>query len=74
MYKSCFGCEKRIATSEHNCHSDCPDYKAFKEEQTERAETIRKKKYEEALVTDTRARSMERTTREKRTQSAWKGS
>jgi hypothetical protein len=73
MYKSCFGCEKRIATSEHNCHSDCPDYKAFKEEQTKRAETIRKKKCEEGLITETLLRSIQKTTRGVRKQTAWKG-
>jgi hypothetical protein len=69
----CYGCEKRRAENGYNCHSDCPDYKAFKEEQTNRAESIRKKKAEEADITDFRIQSMARGTRDKSKQNAWKG-
>lgn len=40
----CYGCEKRRAVNGYNCHSDCPDYKAYHERNAERAEIIRKKK------------------------------
>lgn len=26
----CKNCTKRVATAEHNCHSDCPDYADYK--------------------------------------------
>lgn len=25
----CHKCEKRVATKEYNCHSDCPDYAEY---------------------------------------------
>ncbi|MBQ2390914.1 MAG: hypothetical protein II306_04015 [Clostridia bacterium] len=67
----CYGCTKRSVTSEHNCHSDCPEYKIFRDAKNERNETIRKKKAEEAMMTDVRIRSIERTTKPITTK--WKG-
>jgi hypothetical protein len=71
--KPCYKCERRHVTSEYNCHSHCPDFKELKDEQTARAEVIRKKKAEEADITDFRIQSMARVTRDKSKQNAWKG-
>lgn len=67
--KPCLGCEKRHV----NCHSDCPDYKEYRDEMDERNETIRKKKAEESLIIDTRIKAMRKTAKEKQKQNAWKG-
>lgn len=69
----CYNCNRRRATSEYNCHSDCPDYKEYKEKLSDRANVIRHKKADEAMVTDVRIRSMQRTSGDKRRQGAWKG-
>lgn len=69
----CLGCGKRCVTSEYNCHSDCPDYKEYRDEMDERNETIRKKKAEEMLIIDTRVKAMRKTAKEKEKQYAWKG-
>lgn len=66
-----YGCGKRSVTIEHNCHSDCPEYKIFRDAKNERNEAIRKKKAEEAMMTDVRIRSIERTTKPITTK--WKG-
>lgn len=69
----CYGCERRYSESKYNCHSDCPDYLAKKEKKNARAELIRKKKAEDALLTDFRIKSMTRISKEKRKQGTWKG-
>lgn len=69
----CYGCERRYGDSKYNCHSDCPDYLAKKEGRRARAELIRKKKAEDALLTDFRIKSMTRISKEKRKQGTWKG-
>lgn len=69
----CYGCERRYGDSKYNCHSDCPDYLAIKEKKSARAELIRKKKAEDALLTDFRIKSMTRISKEKRKQGTWKG-
>lgn len=67
----CYGCTKRSVTSEHNCHSDCPEYKIFRDGLDEHNEMIRKKKAEEAMMTDVCIRSIERKTKPITTK--WKG-
>lgn len=67
----CYGCSKRSVTVEHNCHSDCPEYKIFRDGLDEHNEMIRKKKAEDAMITDVRIRSFEKTTKHITTK--WKG-
>lgn len=69
----CYGCTKRVATKEYNCHSDCPLYLDGKAEKAAKAEVIRQKKANEALFWDTRIRQMIKATNKKHGQSAWKG-
>lgn len=57
----CYGCERRCVKSGYNCHSDCPDYKDYKQEAEKRAELIRKKKAEESLFIDTRLKAIRKT-------------
>lgn len=71
--KPCYKCERRQVTSEYNCHSHCPDFLGLKEEDMARAEAIRKKKAEEAEITEFRIQSMTRVTRNIKRQNAWKG-
>ena len=65
----CYGCDRR----QKGCHSSCEDYEAYRQANNERAEIIRQKKAEEALVTDTRERALLKAARKRSTQSAWKG-
>ena len=67
------GCDKRQVTSTYNCHSDCHDYAVYKQDRMERSTVIYKKRADEAMITDTRIKSVYRTTGKKRGQSAWKG-
>jgi hypothetical protein len=71
--KPCYKCERRQVTSEYNCHSHCPDFLGLKEEDMARAEAIRKKRNEEAIVNEVRARSIQKTLKEKRKPIMWKG-
>lgn len=32
MDSPCYNCDRRVATSEYNCHSDCEDYANYKKE------------------------------------------
>lgn len=68
-YKDGKDCTKRTST----CHSTCPEYKKYHDKNTEERETIRKKKAEEAMLTDTRIRSMEKTRKVKAKQTLWRG-
>lgn len=72
-YNSGKGCERRCVTSGYNCHSDCPDYKKFSDENIARSETIRKKKGENAEFIGVRLRSIDKTKRSKPKQTYWKG-
>lgn len=69
----CYKCEKRCVTHEYNCHSHCPEFKKIKDMEQQKAEIIKKKRAEEADVTDLRIRSMNRITRDTKKQNAWKG-
>lgn len=71
----CYNCDKRSATSEYNCHSDCPDYKAYKQAREDKAEAIRKCKAEDNMVKEVRIRAMLRHTKDVNAnkQNAWKG-
>ena len=62
---SCYGCEKRHVEHGYNCHSDCPDYKAFHEERTAKIALFCKKRNEEAMVVDARLRAIRKTSGEK---------
>jgi hypothetical protein len=61
----CYMCERRHVTSDYNCHSNCPDYKAYKQAREERAKVIYKKRAEEAMVTNVLVKAAEKTIREK---------
>ena len=69
----CYGCEKRHVESGYNCHSDCPDYKKFKDKCADEAKVVREIKAHEAEYTDTRIRALKKTRRKKTKQNVWRG-
>lgn len=69
----CYGCEKRRVVSGYNCHSDCPEYKAYHERNAERSEMIRKKKAEEHDYVDMKLRAVNKTLGKKHMPGYWKG-
>lgn len=69
----CYGCERRCVTSSFNCHSDCPDYKAYHDKLAERSEIIRKKKAEEKDYVDMKIRAVNKTIGRKHITGYWKG-
>ena len=69
----CHYCEKRHVEHGYNCHSDCPEHKEWHDEREAKRELMIKKRSEEAMITDTRIRSMDRITGEKRKHGYWKG-
>lgn len=71
--KPCLGCTRRKVTRDYNCHSHCPDFLGLKEENDARAEVIRKKKAEEAMIDNVRFETMNKVKRVKKIQTAWKG-
>ena len=50
----CYGCEKRHS----GCHSECESYKEYHDKRTAKCELLSKKRAEEAMITDTRIKSM----------------
>lgn len=69
----CWGCTRRRDEDGYNCHSDCPDYKEYREKLDAEADLIRHKKAEDQLLTDTRIRSVEKATKMKPKQTAGRG-
>lgn len=71
----CYMCEKRWATSKDSCHSSCEAYKAFKQKRADQSRVICKKRADEAMITEVRIRSIQKTTKDTtaRKQSIWKG-
>lgn len=69
----CHGCGKRCVTSEYNCHSVCPDYAEFHQDNITRAENIRKIKAEESAITELRLTALHRTSKKPRKDTPWKG-
>ena len=69
----CYGCDKRRAEHGYNCHSGCPEYKAYQQARCDRAKMICKKRAEESIVKEVRARSIQKTLKEKRKPIMWKG-
>lgn len=69
----CYGCERRCVTSSFNCHSNCPDYKAYQDKLAERSAIIRKKKAEEHDYDDMKIRSVNKNTGKLHKQNLWKG-
>lgn len=70
----CHGCEKRHAEHGYNCHSDCPEYKAYHEEREAKCELIRKKRLQEADAKGVRLRSIRKSRKAKEVQKCyWKG-
>lgn len=61
----CYGCTKRRAEKGYNCHSDCPDYKAYSQARAERSRAICKKRAEEHMVIGVLVKAAEKTMREK---------
>jgi hypothetical protein len=70
-YKDGVDCPKR--TVHPNCHSTCPEYKKYSDGLTAKNEFIRKKKAEDAMVTETRIKARTRTSGTKLKQGVWKG-
>lgn len=64
--KPCYGCKKRIATSEYNCHSDCPEYRAYSQANRERLDLISRKRDEDAMIYEIKARGIRKTEKKKR--------
>lgn len=67
----CYGCERRSPL----CHSSCEEYKAFKQKRADQSRLICKKRADEAMCTEVRIRSIQKTAKDKtaRKQSIWKG-
>ena len=61
----CYGCDKRRCEKGYNCHSDCPEYKAYSQARVDRSKMICKKRAEEAMVVEVLVKAAEKTTREK---------
>lgn len=69
----CYGCEKRRAENGYNCHSDCPDYKVYKQKREDRAEMIRKKRAEEAMVNSVHIKAVRKQKKKNDAVKYWKG-
>lgn len=71
----CYGCTRRWATNKDSCHSSCEEYKEFKQKREDQSRVICKKKADEAMCTEVRIRSIQKTIKDKtaRKQSIWKG-
>lgn len=59
----CYNCDKRHVESGYNCHSDCPDYKVYKDAVEDESRIIREKKARENDFTEAKARAVARTQR-----------
>ena len=57
----CYNCAKRHVESGYNCHSDCPDYKVYKDAVEDEARTIREIKARENDFTEARSRAFVKT-------------
>ena len=64
--KPCYGCNKRVATSEYNCHSDCPEYLACSKANRERLDLISRKRDEEAMIYEVKVRGISKIAKKKR--------
>lgn len=71
--KPCYGCDKRVATSEYNCHSDCPEYLACSKANRERLDLISRKRDEDAMIYEVKVRGISKVAKKKRTKGFWKG-
>lgn len=56
----CYGCTKRCVAKGYNCHSDCPEFAKASAKKKARKDIIRKKKAEEAMVTEVFINSIKR--------------
>ena len=56
----CYNCPKRCVTSDYNCHSDCAEYKAYKELNREKMEKIIYKRDEEHMMYEVKARGVKK--------------
>ena len=65
----CYGCERRSP----QCHGSCEDYKAYAQERADRAEIIRKKRADEAMVDAVRFQTIKKVSNKANKQTAWKG-
>lgn len=61
MKRPCYNCNKRHVESGYNCHSDCPEYKAFEKANRERLAKISLKRDEEAMMHEIKKRAIIRT-------------
>ena len=59
----CYKCERRCTTSTYNCHSDCEEYKAYKRAREEKTELISRKRGEEHMMYEVKARGIKKVER-----------
>ena len=69
----CLGCERRCVTSSFNCHSNCPEYKAYQDMLANRSALIRKKKAEEHDYADMKIKAVHKNTGKQHKQNIWRG-
>lgn len=67
----CYGCERRVATTEYNCHSHCKEYAEYKQRLMDKSKAKREKRIEEGIVNDYVANAAMRSSRKKHKQNAW---
>ena len=67
----CYMCERRKPL----CHSSCEEYMAYAQARVDKADMIRKQKADEAMLTEVRLNSIQRSIKDKsvKKQNAWKG-
>lgn len=70
----CYNCIKRHVEHGYNCHSDCPQYISYYEENAAISKIIRDKRAEDSMILDTRLKALYKTQKKKSKQGAyWKG-
>jgi hypothetical protein len=67
----CYGCERRVVTTEYNCHSHCKEYAEYKQKLKDKSKAIREKRIEEGIITEYVVSSAARASHKKNTQNAW---
>ena len=58
--RPCYNCPERLVTSDYNCHSDCPRYKADIQAEHELNEQVNRKRYEEHMMNEVKIKGIEK--------------
>lgn len=70
-YNNGKGCDRRCVTSTYNCHSNCPEYKAYQERSAKDRELLHKQRNADYAYIETRVKAAYKTAHKKRQQKAW---